>query len=121
MKKVVLFPFNIHCSEILRYNHFSSKYEIVGAIAPKGWGIGGRDIGFIDGGRDTGIYIQDTINYAKDFDGVLVVSECAKPELENIIIEFVCDILAHGKEVYFTSQITNVLEKYVKNIPNRFI
>lgn len=49
MKKVVLFPFNIHCSEILRYNHFSSKYEIVGAIAPKGWGIGGRDIGFIDG------------------------------------------------------------------------
>lgn len=119
MKKILLFPFNIHCSEILRYKHLASNYDVVGAIAPKGWGIGGRDIGFVDGGTDTGIYVQDTINYDKDFDGVLVAAECGEPALENIIIEFVCDILEHGKEVFFTSRLTKRLEELCEDYPKQ--
>ena len=118
MKKILLFPFNIHCSEILRYRHLVKKYDVVGAVAPIGWGISGKDISFVDGGVDTGIYVQDRVNYDDDFDSILVVAECGEESpLQSVIFDYVQEALEHGKEVIFTSAITEKLEELCSKYP----
>lgn len=113
-KKTVLFPYNVHSCEILRYKEMLDKYEIVGILAPKGWGLGGRDAGFVDGGTDTGISIQDSLNDDKIFDAILVTADCTNPDMEQIIYDHVKELLHYGKELVFASEVSERIQDMCK-------
>lgn len=86
MKKVLLFPYNLNSCELISYRDMLLEYEIVGVIAPSGWGLTDQDAGYVDGGTDTLVYIKEAIDYNMDFQGVLVTAPYEEYNLDKLIM-----------------------------------
>ena len=111
MKKVLLFPYSYNCCEILRYRDMIANYEIVGVLAPSGWGVRGKDAGIVDGGRNIGISILETVDYNQDFEGVLVIADCSNKDVEHAVSIYVKEILEHNKEVIFAMRVSDEIKE----------
>lgn len=118
MKKVLLFPYNIHSCDILRYCNMLTNYEIIGVLAPSGWGMTGKDAGFVDGGKEIGMKIQETIDYEQNFQGILVAADGCSEETERVIADFVEDILSHNKEIIFLTEVSPRIKELCSKKPN---
>ena len=118
MKKVVLFPYSYNCCEILRYSNMIPDYEIVGVLAPSGWGIEGKDASVVDGGKEIGINILSSINYNIDFDGILVIADCKNEYVEQAVMIYVEDVLEHNKEVIFVMEVSDKIKDVCSSKPH---
>ncbi len=119
MKKVLLFPYNYNCCEILRYKDMLTDYEVIGVLAPPGWGVNGKDAGIVDGGKDIGVDILETIDYRQEFQGVLIVADCANEEIEQAVLIYVEDVIRHNKEVIFATEVSDKVKKLCSDKPEQ--
>ncbi|TGY95321.1 TIGR04066 family peptide maturation system protein [Petralouisia muris] len=115
MKKVLLFPYNYNCCEILRYRDMLIDYEIIGVLAPSGWGVNGKDAGIVDGGKDIGVNILETINYEQEFQGVLIVADCTNAEIEQAVLIYAEDAINHDKEIIFATEVSDKVKEMCSN------
>lgn len=111
MKKVLLFPYNYNCCEILRYKDMLTEYEVIGVIAPYGWGVSGKDAGIVDGGRDIGINILESIDYGQEFQGILIVADYTNEEIERAVLVYIADAISHNKEVIFATEVSKKIKE----------
>lgn len=56
-ERVLVYPFNIQFSPILRHQELLKDYEIVRLVSPNGWGFVGKDAGCSDKGGNVGINV----------------------------------------------------------------
>ena len=63
-EKVIIYPFDLEIVPVLKNTEFLSRYEIVGLVSPKGWGLTNKDGGVVNGEK-LGIEVTD------DFSGLL--------------------------------------------------
>lgn len=110
MKKVLLFPYSYNCCEILRYRDMLTDYEIVGVLAPSGWGVKGKDAGIVDGGKNIGINISEVVDYKQDFDGILIIADCSNKDVEHAVQIYVQEALNHNKEIIFAMKISDTIK-----------
>lgn len=63
-EKLAIYPFNEQFNPILRHETLLNRYEIVHLISPAGWGLGGMDAGYADGGRCLGKIVTNNFDEA---------------------------------------------------------
>lgn len=119
MKKVLLFPYNYNCCEILRYRDMLIDYEVIGVLAPSGWGVNGKDAGIVDGGKNIGVNILETIDYGQDFQGVMIVADCTNEEIEQAVLIYVEDAISHNKEIIFATEVSDKVKELCSNKPEQ--
>lgn len=119
MKKVLLFPYNYNCCEILRYKDMLTDYEVIGVLAPYGWGVNGKDAGIVDGGKDIGVVIQENIDYKQEFQGILIIADYTKEEIEQAVLVYVEDAITHNKEVIFATEVSNRVKELCSKKPEQ--
>ncbi len=64
-KKLLVYPYDVEFSPVLRHPSMLSGYDIVALVSPNGWGFTGKDASAADGGEKLNISINN------DFDGLL--------------------------------------------------
>ncbi|MDF2989338.1 MAG: hypothetical protein K0R50_4848 [Eubacterium sp.] len=64
-KKLLIYPYDIEFSPVLRHPEMLSEYDIAALVAPNGWGFTGKDASVADGGEKLNININN------DFEGLL--------------------------------------------------
>lgn len=64
MKKLIIYPFEKEISDIARYREILEEYKLVNIVAPKGWGLGGKESSKLDGGEKTGMIISEQFEKA---------------------------------------------------------
>ncbi|WDV46761.1 TIGR04066 family peptide maturation system protein [Clostridiaceae bacterium M8S5] len=57
--RAIIYPFSSETVYFIRNKKMIKDYEVVGAVAPNGWGFKNKDAGYADGGQDTNIRIKD--------------------------------------------------------------
>lgn len=63
IERVILYPFDIQSSPILRHKQLLKDYDIVGVVSPEGWGLSGEDAGKADYGSK--LYIDVESDFSK--------------------------------------------------------
>lgn len=94
-------------------------YEIVGVLSPSGWGVNGKDAGIVDGGKDIGVNILETIDYEQEFQGVLIVADCTNVEIEQAVLIYAEDAINHDKEIIFATEVSDKVKELCSNKPGQ--
>jgi peptide maturation system protein (TIGR04066 family) len=57
-ERLLIYPYNIQFSPILRHKSLLKRYEISCLVSPNGWGFTGKDAGIADNGPDIGMTVS---------------------------------------------------------------
>ncbi len=73
-EKLLIYPYNMQITPVLRHNSLLSGYDISCLISPNGWGFTGKDAGIADSGPDIGITVSSDFEKALDLcDTVMII------------------------------------------------
>ncbi len=73
-EKLLIYPYNMQITPVLRHNSLLSGYDISCLISPNGWGFTGKDAGIADSGSDIGITVSSDFEKALDLcDTVMII------------------------------------------------
>ncbi|KHD13715.1 TIGR04066 family peptide maturation system protein [Clostridium butyricum] len=125
-EKVLIYPFDREFMPMLRSSSFNDKYEVIGLVSPNGWGVNGKNAGYLDLGEDLCIKISkdffslidecDTVifnksNISLDFDKFI------KPKLNSCIEKnknIICTIFLEKEVCDYISEKCISSNKYFK-------
>lgn len=74
-KNVLIYPYDNEMSPIVRCETFNSKYNIVAAVSPHGWGYAGKDIGYVDNQAPLGINVETSFDDFVDICDIVIFSQ----------------------------------------------
>lgn len=113
-EKVIVYPFDIEFVPVLRHKQFLDNYDIIGLVAPKGWGLNEEDAGITDYGEQIGIRISNNFNGLLDFcDTVIFTEPYNSIEFEKIIAPKIDEAIKRKKNIVCT---LNMEEERCKTI-----
>lgn len=114
-KQVALYPFCLELLPVVKsFNTIQDKYILKKIISPLGYGLSGKDAGFIANQSDTGFIISDTLDEgSKDWEILLVTeTENIEKSLENEMISYIQRTLQVNKKVvYYVNDYKNINKK----------
>ena len=114
MEKIVVYPYDVQFSPILRHRSLLKGMEIVSLVSPKGWGMNGQDASRADGGINTGITINTDFRKAlSSCDTVLFTDSQRKLDINDIIYPKIKEAIGAGKNIICTLPLQ---EKLLKEI-----
>lgn len=112
-EKVVVYPFDMEFMPILRCHQFNEKYDVVGLVSPNGWGIAGRDAGFVDSGENIGIKVSKDFEPMLDMCDTVIFSESdTSLDFNKIIKSKIEKAIENNKNIICTINIENETYKY---------
>jgi peptide maturation system protein (TIGR04066 family) len=102
-KKIIVYPYDDQFTPVLRHRELLRDYEIVGLVAPKGWGLSGKDAGEADRGGYLGILVASDFDDSLDrCDAVLFCESRTGLEFEKYFMPKVLKAISDGKDIIFT-------------------
>jgi peptide maturation system protein (TIGR04066 family) len=117
MEKVLVYPYDIEFSPILRHSKLLSMYNIVALASPNGWGFNGKDAAFVDGGDKLNININN------DFEGLLplcdavLFTEAERPlDFDKSILPKVIKAAEQGKNILYFRKIEEESRKTLEEL-----
>ena len=85
-ERIVLYPYDINSSPILRHRNLLKKYEISGLVSPIGWSLCGKDASVADYGSPIGINVETDFNdLIEKCDTLLICDSDIKLDYEKFI------------------------------------
>lgn len=111
MKKAIIIMYNVDVSEIVRYKDMICGFEIVQVISPNGWGIVGKDAGFVDGGINIGCDIKAKIDYDIEFDTIFLLTPLINKLLHQVYDIYLKKAVQEKKKIICTKEIKDILTK----------
>ncbi len=73
-EKLLIYPYNMQITPVLRHKSLFSGYDISCLVSPNGWGFTGKDAGIADSGPDIGITVSSDFEKALDLcDTVMII------------------------------------------------
>lgn len=110
--QVAIYPFCLELLPVVKaFNTIQNKYILKRIIAPLGYGLSGKDAGFIANQDDTGFIISDTLDeYSKDWEILLVTeTENIEKSFESEMISYIQRTLQVNKKViYYVNDYKNI-------------
>lgn len=110
--QVAIYPFCLELLPVVKaFNTIQDKYILKRIIAPLGYGLSGKDAGFIANQNDTGFIISDTLDEdSKDWEILLVTeTENIEKSLESEMISYIQRTLQVNKKVvYYVNDYKNI-------------
>ena len=83
---LLVYPYDIEFTPILRHKWLLDGYEIKALVSPSGWGLDGSDAGEADHGSNTGITVTSDFNgMLEHCDAVMFVDTYLKSDFDSII------------------------------------
>lgn len=115
MENAMIYPYGIEFAPVLRHRHLMSGYKINSAVAPKGWGLCGKDAGRADLGEDIGICVGDSFLKGLDECDTVIIADCnAAEDYKQKITEYMALAIEKGKNLYCTLPLSNETIEFFK-------
>lgn len=109
-EKVVIYPYDMEFAPILRNKTLQDRYEIVGVVAPGGWGAKNMDAGRTDGGDDIGIIVTNDFSASlTGCDTVIFSNTIHNIDIDKFIITRMKEAAEYGKNVINTINIDEAM------------
>ncbi len=113
-EKLLIYPFDIQSSPIVRHVNLMDNYEIAGIVSPNGWGFSSKDAGSVDGGEDIGINVNSSFNELIDsVDSVLFMESYNKLDIKKLVYSKIQVAADKGKNIICT---LNLEDEFFKEI-----
>lgn len=113
-KKLAVFPYNSEFSSLWKYSDLLLEFEINNLIAPKGWGLTGKNVKVGLNGRTVNLNIQDNLSeneYAL-IDTILITEEINKMD-RDVAVGMLTKLFRFDKEIIYTSYICSELKNMI--------
>lgn len=99
-KNVLIYPYDNEIAPVVRSAAFNSKYKLVGAVSPHGWGYAKRDVGYVDGLSPLGINVESNIEELIDLcDTVIFAKSEHEIDFDKAIYPKMITAIKRKKEV----------------------
>ncbi|WP_432664977.1 TIGR04066 family peptide maturation system protein [Wukongibacter baidiensis] len=122
-KKAIIYPYDCESTYFFRHNGQNKEFNVVGAVAPKGWGITGKDVGSIDGSEEEfGISIKNSFDdFYHDFDTVIIIDSHLELDFDQYIYPKIKELIRSKKEVVCLRHLTDDQLNKIKELSSRYI
>ncbi|MDQ0089910.1 peptide maturation system protein (TIGR04066 family) [Paenibacillus anaericanus] len=112
-EKLIIYPYDIQSTPIVRHPVFNHGYDILGLISPNGWGLCGKDAGIADYGGQLGINVSNDFNHLLDgCDTVLFSESHLKLDFDQMIKPKIDKAIEKRKNILCTIFIPDELLNY---------
>lgn len=120
-EKVIVYPFDIEFIPILRNNTLNYKYDIVGLVSPNGWGLTGKDAGFVDSVENIGMKVSNDFESLLDTCDTVIFNESHTPlNFEKIIKPKIDKAIDENKNIICTINIEmDVYKEFVERCSSK--
>lgn len=109
-EKVIIYPYGSEFAPLMRHSKLLSKYEVIAAVSPKGWGLNNMDAGFADRGTDIGIIVTSDFQETLEKCDTLIVADCEADErFIKIIFRKIEDAIDKGKNIICTLPLDSIV------------
>ncbi|SHJ38143.1 peptide maturation system protein, TIGR04066 family [Clostridium cavendishii DSM 21758] len=113
--KIVIYPYDIQSTPLLRYRHLLNDYEIIGVVSPKGWGLNNKDASSADGGPNIGIIVNDKLeNLFDKCDTVIFIESENKLDFNKVIYPKILKSIDAGKNIICNLELENDILSKIK-------
>lgn len=113
-EKILIYPYDIQFTPILRHKRLLKDYEIMELISPNGWGMTGRDAGVADYGGVTGIIVENDFQAALVGCDTIIINESAVSlDFKTMIQPKIEEAIKKRKNVLCTMSINEESYKYL--------
>jgi peptide maturation system protein (TIGR04066 family) len=113
-EKLLIYPFDIQSSPIVRHANLMDNYELAGIVAPNGWGFSSKDAGYVDGGECIGINVNSSFNELIDtVDTVLFMESYNKLDINKLVYSKIQVAADKGKNIICTLNLEDELFKEI--------
>ena len=118
-EKLLIYPYNLQFSPILRHKSLQKKYEISCLVAPNGWGFTGKDAGIVDRGPDIGITISSDFEKSLDLcDTVMFIDSYFPIDFKNIMFSKIKMAIRSKKNIVCLLELESEIIKELEHICN---
>ena len=98
--RVLVYPYSVEFTPILRHRGLLKDYEITGLVSPAGFALGGQDAGYADNGSSIGMIVEDSIAKQLDsFDTFMVVDSYPRLDFKKVIRPKIDIAIDAGKDI----------------------
>ncbi|SHK27148.1 peptide maturation system protein, TIGR04066 family [Clostridium cavendishii DSM 21758] len=130
-EKVMVYPFDLEFSPVIRHENFLDSFEIVELVSPKGWGLVGKDASFADGGDLLEMIVKDDFmkglekcdtvifsdsEYYEDMENDIYLKMQQAAQSKKNIVSFLNLEGTEKKHILELSKTNNIYAKFVCNI-----
>lgn len=121
-KRVTIYPFN---GDFIAFVKFSNKYSdifrVTELVAPKGWGVNGKDAGVMYNKPQVGLIVSDDLNRALENSDILMIAENKFNEnFHPIIISNIINAIERKKDIICTMKLSCKEIELLKQISTKF-
>ncbi len=118
--KAVIYPYDIESAYFFRYSYLNNDFRVVGAVAPAGWGLYGKDVIGMCEEEPSGIEVVNTFHEVdEDFDSVVLVDSYNTLDFNTYILPKIKGIIEEKKNLICTrildEESKSVLKKLCKD------
>ncbi|NFL55795.1 TIGR04066 family peptide maturation system protein [Clostridium botulinum] len=124
-EKALIYPYDREFSTIIRHQSMCD-YEIVGVVAPNGWGLSEKDASYVDGGQALNIIVNNNFESMLNNCDTLILSNSAlKLDFKKSIYPKVVQAAEKNKKIISTAKFDikeiEMIEEVCKYKGNIFI
>lgn len=113
-EKLLIYPFDIQSSPIVRHANLMGNYELTGIVSPNGWGFSSKDAGSVDGGEDIGINVNSSFNeLIVSVDTVLFMESYNELDIKKLVYSKIQVAADKGKNIICTLNLEDELFKEI--------
>jgi peptide maturation system protein (TIGR04066 family) len=103
MERVIVYPFDNEFLPVLRHREFLKNHEIVGLVAPSGWGFAGKDAGSADGGNTVGFEVGTDYESCLDICDTVLISDYRKTlDFKTIVFQKILKAIDSNRNIICT-------------------
>lgn len=115
--KILIYPYDVETSPILRHAKLISDYSIVALVSPNGWGFNGRDASLADGGVKINIEVNSDFEGSLPLCDTVLFSESTLPlDFHKYILPKISLSAKQGKDIIYFRKDYGENEKVIKDI-----
>ncbi|MCX7747536.1 MAG: TIGR04066 family peptide maturation system protein [Clostridia bacterium] len=116
-EKLVVYPYDLEFTPILRHKELLRDFEITGIVSPKGWGLEGRDAGFTDKGSKLNITVESRLeNVIYSCDTVLITESLRKFDFEKLVMPNIVLAVKEKKNIICSLRLEEHIHNRIKRL-----
>jgi peptide maturation system protein (TIGR04066 family) len=113
-EKLMIYPFDIQSSPLLRHREYLGNYEIRRIVSPNGWGLSGRDAGTIDGGDMSEEIIDKQFDELLDeIDAVMFVEPNGMYDFNTLIYPKIVKVISKSRNIICTIKLDEEMREEI--------
>ena len=116
----LIYPYDNDLLFMFKYNQLNMKFNSMGAVAPKGWGLTNKNIGQIDGIDDESIIVKSKFEDCSNYYDCVVVADSYNELKSDIFLHNIGSEIRKGKSIMCLKELAwseyeEIYDLYAKN------